>query len=86
MNRRADCRERRGQIGRVCRDTVAGLQAMLAVITDLGVAGIAATQPALPFLTAVVPAAGVLAEIAADSADVAQERRGCLARCRDDRE
>ena len=46
------------------------------MVADLGVAGVAAAEPARPLLAAVVPAARVLAEVAADRALVAQERRG----------
>ena len=67
--------ERGREIGRVRRDAVAGLEVVLAVVADLGEAGVAAAEPAVPLVAAVVPAAGVLAEVAADRALVAQERR-----------
>ena len=57
-------------------DAVARLEVVLAVLADLGIAGVAAAEPARPLLAAVVPAARVLAEVAADGALVAQERRG----------
>ena len=76
-------RERRGEIGRMGGDAVPCLEVVLAMIADLRVAGVAAAQPARPFLAAVVPAARVLAEVAADRPLVAQERRGGEAgRCR----
>ena len=68
--------QRRREVGRVRRDAVAGLQVVLAVVADLRVAGVAAAEPAVPLDAAVVPAARVLAEVAADRALVAQERRG----------
>ena len=46
------------------------------MVADLRVAGVAAAEPARPLLAAVVPAARVLAEVAAHRALVAQERRG----------
>ena len=58
------------------RDAVARLEVVLAVLADLRVARVAAAEPARPLLAAVVPAARVLAEVAADRALVAQERRG----------
>ena len=58
------------------RDAVPLLQVVLAMVTDLGVAGVAAAEPARPLLAAVVPAARVLAEVAAHGSLVAQERRG----------
>ena len=57
-------------------DAVARLEVVLAVLADLGVAGVAAAEPARPLLAAVVPAARVLAEVAPDGALVAQQRRG----------
>ena len=51
-------------------------EAVLAVVADLRVAGVAAAQPAVPLHAAEVPAARALAEVAADRADVAQQRRG----------
>src|SRR5664279_5282710 len=51
------------------------LEAVLAVVSDLRVTGVAAAEPARPLLAAVVPAARVLAEIASDGAVIAQERR-----------
>ena len=57
------------------RDAVARLQIVLAVVTDLGEAGVASAEPAVPLGAAVIPAAGVLAEVAADRSLVAQRRR-----------
>ena len=57
-------------------DAVARLEVVLSVVADLREAGVAAAEPARPLLAAVVPAACVLAEVAADGALVAQERRG----------
>ena len=74
-------RERGCEVGGMRRDAVALLEVVLAMIADLGVAGVAAAEPARPLLAAVVPAARVLAEVAADRALVAQERRGSEA-CR----
>ena len=56
------------------RDAIARLEVVLAVVADLREAGIAPSEPAEPFLAAVVPAPGVLQEIPADRADVAEER------------
>ena len=69
-------RERRREVGGVRGDAVPLLEVVLAVVADLGVAGVAAAEPARPLLAAVVPAARVLAEVAAHRALVAQERRG----------
>src|SRR5262245_28829405 len=60
----------------MCRDAVARLETVLAVVSDLRVARLASAEPAVPFEAPVVPAARVLAEIAADRPDIAQERRG----------
>ena len=60
------------------RDAIAFLEVVLAVVADLGVAGVAAAEPAVPLDAAVVPAAGVLAEVASDCAGVPEERRGGL--------
>ena len=70
--------ERRGEIGGVRGDAVARFEPVLAVVADLRVARVTPTQPAVPLDSAVVPAARVLADVAADGADVAQERRGRL--------
>ena len=69
-------RKGRSEVGRVGRDAVARLEVVLAVIADLGEAGVSTTEPAVPLLTTVVPAARVLAEVAAYRSLVAQERGG----------
>ena len=65
----------RREVGRVGRDAIAGLQVVLAVVADLGEAGVAAAEPAVPLVPAEVPAARALAEVAADRALV-EDRRG----------
>ena len=64
------------QVGRRHRDAVARLQAVLAVVADLGVAGVAAAQPALQVGVAEVPAAHRLAQVPGHGAHLAQLRRG----------
>ncbi len=78
-DRRVAYGECRSEVGGMRRDTVARLEVVLSVVADLGITRVPATEPACPLLAAVVPAASVLAEVAADGALVAQERRGCKA-------
>ena len=81
---RVEREQRRGEIGRRDRDAVARLEAVLAVIADLRVAGVAAGEPARQVGVAEVPAAHVLRQIARDRALIAQlRRRGLPGRLRE---
>ena len=73
---RVERQQRAREIRGSDRDAVAGLEAVLAVVADLRVAGVAARQPAGQVGMAEVPAAHVLRQVARDGALIAQLRRG----------
>ena len=68
-DRRAARREGGGEVGRMCRNAVTLLEVVLAMVAELCVAGVPTAEPAGELGRAVVPAAGVLAEVATHGAD-----------------
>ena len=68
--------EGRREVGGVGGDAVARLEVVLAMVADLGISTCRHRRASSPFLSAVVPAARVLAQVAPEGALVAQQRGG----------